>query len=88
MKSTMQMIIIVSALIIQNGCSFFTKSNSEAIKSAELYVICECNFGLTNSSLWNINVDDNTVNGPIYQTLTGSELGDIAQSLAAFQDRL
>jgi len=88
MKLITQLMIIVGALIFLNGCSIFTKSNLESVKTAELYVICEGNFGLSNSSLWNINIDDNVVNGPIFQTLTGSELGDIAQSLAVYKDRL
>tara|TARA_B100000315_G_scaffold257791_2_gene307813 strand:+ start:1073 stop:2371 length:1299 start_codon:yes stop_codon:yes gene_type:complete len=47
----------------------------------DIYVLCEGNFGQNNSTLWRIGVWDETIYGPIYQEITGNELGDVGQSL-------
>jgi hypothetical protein len=50
--------------------------------------VCEGNFGLSNSSLWNINLSENSSIGSIYKLLTGSDLGDVGQSLTVANNNL
>ncbi len=80
--------VLLVALAI-NGCSLFdTESSKSEITATNIFVLCEGTFGAADASLWQINWDEETLNGPVYQNLTGAPLGDVAQSLTLNGNKL
>jgi len=49
------------------------------------YVLCEGNFGQANASLWSIDEDLGSVDGPLIWNTSTNPLGDVAQSMTLYQ---
>ncbi|UCH62871.1 MAG: hypothetical protein JSU77_14000 [Fidelibacterota bacterium] len=73
------------------GCGIFStdddQSNDE-VETTAIFILCEGNFGSNNSSLWQISTELTAATGNVFQTLTGSPLGDTGQSLTVDGERL
>lgn len=63
----------------------FTLSHLQA---GEYYVLCEGNFGQANASLWSIDDDLNSIEGPLLWNTSSNPLGDVGQSLTLFNNDL
>ena len=73
------------------GCGIFStdddQSNDE-VETTAIFILCEGNFGSSNSSLWQISTELTTAAGNVFQSLTGTPLGDTGQSLTVDGNRL
>jgi len=73
------------------GCGIFStdddQSNDE-VETRATFILCEGNFGSNNSSLWQISTELTTAAGNVFQSLTGTPLGDTGQSLTVDDNRL
>lgn len=83
-----QNLLTAFLLIMIVGCNDLNKRNPEMLSSLNVFVLCEGNFGQLNASLWYFNPEETTMQGPIYQNLTGAPLGDVGQSLTISGDQL
>ncbi len=52
------------------------------------YVLCEGNFGGANSTVWGLSEDLETLDGPLHWDPNENALGDVGQSIYAYQDML
>lgn len=73
------------------GCDIFSTDDdpsNDKVEPTAIFVLCEGNFGINNSNLWQISTELTTTTGNVFQTLTGSPLGDTGQSLTVDGKRL
>jgi len=73
------------------GCDIFSTDENQGndkVEPTAIFVLCEGNFGYNNSSLWQISTELTATTGNVFQTLTGSPLGDTGQSLTVDGKRL
>jgi hypothetical protein len=68
-------------VLLVAGCEDQQKGTVESLNSLNVFALCEGNFNQSNASLWVFDPEDSTIQGPLYQTLTGNPLGDVGQSL-------
>lgn len=58
--------------------------------TAYLFILCEGNFGAANASLWSVDLDDkeSETQANVFESLTGSSLGDVANAMYIHNDQL
>ncbi|MEA1986509.1 MAG: hypothetical protein U9N76_03330 [Candidatus Marinimicrobia bacterium] len=79
-------IIIVVVILSLSGC--FGPDEKEAKSySPEYFILCEGNFQQSNSSLWGVNGDLDSLTGPIYLD-SQNPLGDVGQDIATKDGKL
>ncbi len=86
MKKPWYLLLLLFFLVA--GCEDQKKGTVESLNPLNVFALCEGNFNQSNASLWLFDPEDSTIQGPIYQTLTGKPLGDVGQSLTIDGDRL
>lgn len=74
-----QFIIILTALFLGSGCEQNQVPENDI--TGNLFMLCEGNFGSTNADLWVSDLKTDSLTANVYKTLTGHELGDVAQSM-------
>ena len=67
------------------GCTENQEESNLDLGDATTFVLCEGNFGSGNSALWSLSPFDSS---SLTQILSGSVLGDVAQSLTLVGDKL
>jgi hypothetical protein len=65
-----------------------TNQDVFSLEIGSVLVLCEGNFNANNASLWAFTPGKEDITGPLFQDLTGRELGDVAQSFLTDGDRL
>lgn len=55
---------------------------------ATTYILCEGNYGSTNSTLWSANSTFSEVSGPLHWDISSNPLGDTGQNLKIYHDKL
>ncbi|NOZ03933.1 MAG: hypothetical protein GXO92_04900 [FCB group bacterium] len=89
MRITRTNLFVLLAAFVVSGCGLFDEESSKSeLTDTNIFVLCEGTFGASDASLWQINWEEETVNGPVYQNLTGTPLGDVGQSLTLNGDKL
>lgn len=85
-KFSLFLIIIFSLMVLLfNGCTDPKETKNDDLP--KYFILCEGNFQQSNSSLWGINEDLDSLTGSIYWN-NENPLGDVGQSLAIKDGRL
>lgn len=82
-------LLIVTLVLFLAGCEPGSGDGADlGLGDLNGFVLCEGNYGYINASLWRFEPDGETVEGLLYQGLTGNPLGDVAQSMNVAGDKL
>ena len=75
--------------LLWSGCEQKeTNPGGISLTEGSVLVLCEGNFNANNASLWAFTPGEEDIAGPLFQDLTGRELGDVAQSFVIDNDHL
>ncbi len=87
MKSVLKHTFILWIILII-GCE--DEKAKEEVRTGNLFILCEGNYGSANASLWSVDLDDEAaeINANVYESLTDVSLGDVANSMYINNDQL
>ncbi len=81
-------IMIVTLAFMFVGCETDDSKHDISLNDINVFALCEGNFGAGNASLWRFDLEGVEADGPIYEKITGDQLGDVGQSLTLVDDNL
>ncbi len=88
MKNQILPFIIFFSMLLSGCDQNDVNQDVISLEKGSVLVLCEGNFNANNASLWAFTPGNNDITGPLFQNLTGRELGDVAQSFIIDGDRL